>query len=61
MKIKYEKNQIELIVKDCNSYSDVVRKLTKKDKVHGGMVDHIKKIILKYKIDISHFKKKCME
>jgi hypothetical protein len=54
---KYTKEILEPIVKASNSFSDVVRQLTDSEKVHGGMVDHIKKQMIKNSIDFSHFNK----
>lgn len=50
---KYTKEKLEIIVKDCYSMSDVLRKLGIKHS--GGMFDHIKHKIEKYGIDTKHF------
>lgn len=54
---KYSKDQLELIINNSHGFSEVIRKLTNSEKVHGGMVDYIKKLAIGYKINFEHFKK----
>ncbi len=54
-KNKYTKEILEPIIKESKTFSEVIRRLTNSDKVHGGMVDYIKKIAIDYEIDYSHF------
>jgi subtilase family serine protease len=54
---KYSKIELTSIIQSSFGFSEVIRKLTKKEKVHGGMVDHIKKLAIQYEIDFTHFKK----
>lgn len=49
---KYKKESLEAVVKDCYSYSDVMRKLKKKG---GGSQAILINAILYYNIDVSHF------
>lgn len=53
MKSIYEKENLEKIVKDCYSYSDVIIKLGKRPA--GGNFKTIQNFIKKYNINISHF------
>lgn len=53
MKSKYTKELLEEKVKSSYSYSEVCRKLSLKPK--GGTWFYIKKKIIEYNIDISHF------
>lgn len=53
MKSKYQKENLELIVKESLSLAEVLRKLELREV--GGNYSTIKKYILKYKIDTSHF------
>lgn len=53
MKADYSKENLEQIVKDSYSVSEVARKLGLKDK--GGTLETIKKYISIYGIDSSHF------
>lgn len=52
---KHSKEDLEAVVLVSKNFSDVVRKLTNKEKVHGGMISFIKGLILDYEIDITHF------
>ena len=56
MKTKYTKEILCPVVKESISISEVVRKLTGKQKVHGSMVKYIGDKIRLYNIDMSHFK-----
>lgn len=56
MKTKYTKDILESIVINSETISEVVRKITKKDKVHGSMIAFVKAKLIKYDIDFSHFK-----
>jgi len=53
--MKYTKELLEEPVKSSFSYSEVVRKVTNSDKVHGSMLAYIKSFIIKYNLDTSHF------
>lgn len=53
MKAKYQKENLELIVKESLSLAEVLRKLELRE--IGGNYSTIKKYISKYKIDTSHF------
>ena len=55
-KEKYTKEILEKLVKESETLSDLVRKLTLKTKVHGNMVDTIKKKLIKFEINFEHFK-----
>lgn len=56
MKIeKYNKEMLEKIIIDSKNFSDVVRKITNKEKPHGGMIAYLKKMAIKHNIDFSHF------
>lgn len=52
-KIKYSKELLEEIVKDCFSYQQIMRKLGLK--ISGGSSSHLKSRIELFNIDISHF------
>ncbi len=52
---KYSKEFLEEYVKISDSFSDLVRRITKKDTVHGSMIAYIKEKMVVYKIDFSHF------
>jgi len=54
-KSKYTKEILTKNVEEVNTLSDLVRKLTNSDKVHGSMVAYIKNKLLEYNIDFSHF------
>ena len=51
--IKYSKELLEEVVKDCHSYQQVMRKLGLK--LSGGSSTHLKSRCKLYNIDISHF------
>ena len=51
--LKYSKEILEELVKDCSSVACVIKKLGLK--YTGGNHSHIKSRIIKYGIDISHF------
>lgn len=53
MKSKYQKENLELIVKKSSSLAEVLRKLELRET--GGNYNTIKKYISKYKIDTFHF------
>ena len=53
MKSKYQKENLENIVKDSFSLAEVLRKLQLKEV--GGNYDTVKKYIMQYGIDTSHF------
>ena len=53
MNKKYTKENLELLIKDCKSIADLIRKLNLK--CSGGSHSHLSKQIKKYNIDISHF------
>lgn len=55
---KYSKEELEKTIKESFSFSEVVRKIKKTKKVHGGMISFFKKKAEKYEIDFSHFKGK---
>jgi hypothetical protein len=52
-KLKYTKELLEPIVKESISYRSVVIKLGAKP--HGGLIDYVKKKILSFEIDTTHF------
>lgn len=52
-KIKYSKEFLTEIVKDCFSYQQVMRKLGLK--ISGGSSSHLKSKFILFNIDISHF------
>src|ERR1035437_3287263 len=52
---KYNKEILELTVKDSLSVQEVARKILKKEYITGGTHAHIKKMIKRYNIDTSHF------
>ena len=52
---KYTKKFLEEYVKISDSFSDLVRKITKSEIVHGSMIAYIKDKLELYKIDFSHF------
>lgn len=52
---KYTKESLEEAVKHCKSYADVVRYFG--NKPHGSTGNNIKKRILEFGIDVSHFGK----
>lgn len=54
MNIVYSKDQLQELVNNSHSFSDILRSLGKP--IHGGLVDHIKKRLIHYEIDYSHFK-----
>jgi hypothetical protein len=51
--IKYSKELLEQVAKECVSYQQVMRKLGLK--ISGGSSSHLKSRFLKYEIDTSHF------
>jgi hypothetical protein len=53
MKTKYKKELLEPIIKESKSIAQVLKKLNLKPA--GGNYFHIKRIISKFEIDISHF------
>lgn len=53
-KRKYNKELLETLAKQSNSYCELLRKLGIND-LNGGNFQRIKKYLLEYKIDISHF------
>lgn len=55
---KYTKEELEVVAKDSKTLSEMVRKITGKKTVHGGMVALIKKKMIEFEIDFSHFKGK---
>lgn len=55
MKSKYTKELLEEYVKKSESFSDLIRKMTKKEVVHGSMIAYIKEKLIKYEIDYGHF------
>lgn len=52
-KVKYSKELLEQVVKECFSYQQVMRKLGLK--ISGGSSSHLKSRFKLYNIDISHF------
>ncbi len=52
---KYKKELIEPMVSECYTLSELVRKLTGKDRAHGSMIAYIKSKLDEYEIDYSHF------
>lgn len=52
---KYTKEYLEEYVKKSNSFSDLIRKITKSEIVHGSMIAYVKEKMILYKIDFSHF------
>lgn len=52
--MNYTKELLEPIVIESRSFSDVLRKLGKSS-IHGGAVAYLKKRIIEFKIDFSHF------
>jgi hypothetical protein len=52
-KVKYSKELLEEVAKDCTSYQQVMKKLGLK--ISGGSSSHLKSRFKKYNIDISHF------
>jgi len=53
VRIKYSKELLEPIVKSSISLQEVMRKLGLK--IAGGTSSHLKKVISKYNLDVSHF------
>ncbi len=53
--MKYSKENLELLVKDCTNLSDMVRKLNNTTKAHGSLVAYLKKKLIQHGIDFSHF------
>ena len=53
MKYKYEQSQVETAVKNSHSYAEVFRALS--IKINGGSYSWLKRMILRFGIDISHF------
>ena len=53
MKVKYSKDLLEEIAKESTSIQQVMRKLGLK--LSGGSSAHIKRRMVQYRIDISHF------
>ncbi len=53
--MKYTKELLEVIVSGSTNYSETVRKITGKDKVHGSQLVYIKIKIEEFGIDTSHF------
>jgi hypothetical protein len=56
VKEKYTKENLEKLVLESNTFSELVRKLTGNEKVHGNMVAFVKNKLINYNIDFSHFK-----
>ena len=54
-KSKYTKELLVSAVKNSKTISDVVRKVTNSNSVHGSMVALIKAKLIGYDIDFSHF------
>ena len=57
-KTKYTKPLLEKLILESISFSEVVRKLLNTEKAHGSMVDYIKKLVIEYGIDYTHFNAK---
>jgi hypothetical protein len=49
--IKYSKELLEQVAKECTSYQQVMRKLGLK--ISGGSSSHLKSRFIKYNVDIS--------
>lgn len=56
--MKYTKENLEPIVKNCNAVSEIVRQLGLKE--CGGSHSHISKLIKKFEISTLHFNKKIL-
>ena len=54
-KTKYTKKLLQSNIGDCYTFSDLIRRLTNSEKVHGSMIAYIKKKLDEYNIDYSHF------
>ena len=52
---KYKKEVLVKLVKESTSFSDMVRKISKKEKVHGGACSYLKKKVDEFHLDYSHF------
>lgn len=55
MKIKYTKEFLEPFIKSSTSFSEVLRNINPNVKIHGGSIDWLKKKIIEFEIDYSHF------
>jgi len=53
--MKYSKENLEKIVKECTNLSEMVRKLNNSKKAHGSLVAYLKKKLIENEIDFSHF------
>lgn len=52
---KYTKEYLEKYVKESDSFSDLIRRITKSEVVHGSMIAYVKEKMKLYQIDYSHF------
>lgn len=52
---KYTKEYLEEYVKESNSFSDLIRKITKSEVVHGSMIAYVKEKMELYGIKFNHF------
>ena len=50
---RYEKSELVIIVAGCNSYREVLVKLNRNES--GGSYRILKKLLVRYEIDVSHF------
>ena len=55
MESKYTKEILEKYVKESISFSDLIRKMTNSEKVHGSLIAYIKNKLELFSIDFSHF------
>lgn len=57
-KTKYSKEQLQKVIGESISFSEVVRKLLNKDRAHGSMISYIKQLAIDYQIEFTHFNAK---
>jgi 5-methylcytosine-specific restriction endonuclease McrA len=55
IKTKYTKEFLEKFVIDSSSFSELIRKISNCETVHGSMIAYIKEKMISYNIDYSHF------
>jgi 5-methylcytosine-specific restriction endonuclease McrA len=55
MKKVYTKELLEPIVKESETFSEVLRKIDSNRTIYGGAVDYLKKRMIELGIDFSHF------
>lgn len=53
--MKYNKEILEVLVKECTNLSEMVRKLNNTERAHGSLVAYLKNKLVENNIDFSHF------